>query len=205
MKKENLVFLAGGLAFGFLIGFGVYHTVGTQPRLDGATTGMTGAAPAGPPAPGQTGGGAPMVAEINELKRLLQNDPDNFQALVRLGNLHYDVRMWEQAAGYYERAVEVEPGNADVRTDLGVCYRNMGRFDEALNAFTAAHKADPQHFQSLFNIVVVAGIDLGEYEVADEAMRVLEAMDPPPPRLDELRAALESARTQRAAGGEEAS
>jgi hypothetical protein len=204
MKKENLAFLVGGLAFGFLIGFGSYNAVATAPRLEGAETGVTQAAPGGPPAPSQAspggGGGAPMVAEINQLKTVLQSDPTNFQALVRLGNLHYDVQMWEQAVGYYVRAVEVEPANPDVMTDLGVCYRNLGQLEQALITFNAASEAAPDHFASLFNIVVVAGLDLGRFDLADDALAALEAMDPPPPRVDELRDVLEKSRAA-AAGG----
>ncbi|HXV77530.1 MAG TPA: tetratricopeptide repeat protein [Candidatus Polarisedimenticolaceae bacterium] len=206
MKKENLAFLVGGLAFGFLVGFGAYHAVATTPQLEGAAAGTTMAGPAGTPAPGAMPpaavGAAPMVAEINRLKTLLQTEPNNFQALVRLGNLHYDVQMWEQAAGYYERALAVE-SNPDLMTDLGVCYRNLGQFDRALDKFENAQQADPDHFQSLFNIVVVAGLDLGDFVRAERALEVLEAMDPPPPRIDELRHAVEQSRASRAdAGGE---
>jgi hypothetical protein len=51
----------------------------------------------------------------------------------------------------------------------------------------------------LFNIVIVAGFDLGQWERAETALKALEAMNPTPPRTDELRATLE--RERAAAGG----
>jgi len=206
MKKDHLAFLLGGLAFGLLFGFGGYHTWFAAPRLDGSNpfanpVTKTPTMPAAAPAPSQPAAGAPMVAEINELKRLVQQDPGNVAALVRLGNLHFDVQMWSQAAGYYEKAVEVEPNDADLLTDLGTAYRGMGQPDKALGAFARASAADPKHFQSLFNTVIVAGFDLGQFERAEQALQALEALTPPPPRLDELRHALEQARAQAGAGG----
>jgi tetratricopeptide (TPR) repeat protein len=199
MKKEQLAFLIGGLAFGILIGFGVYHTVYTAPQLAAnaampAGVPSAGGAPSAPPAGASTA--APMVAEINQLKRTVSDDPDNLEAWVRLGNLHYDVQMWDQAASYYERAVELAPNNPDVITDLGVCYRGMQQFERALEAFERAHQADPTHVQSLFNTVIVAGFDLGQLDRAEQALEALEAMQPQPPRLGELRHALEQMRAQ---------
>jgi tetratricopeptide (TPR) repeat protein len=208
VKKDQLVFLLGGLAFGFLFGFGVYHTWYATPELGGTTSAAAAPAPTGAPAQqaqtqtqgmGQANSSAPMVGEINQLKRMIQDDPQNVAAFVRLGNLHYDVQMWDQAVGYYETAVELQPGNPDVMTDLGVCYRALGQYDKALEMFEGANGAKPDHHQSLFNVVIVAGFDLKQWDRADAALRSLEAMNPKPPRTDELRGALE--RERAAAGG----
>jgi tetratricopeptide (TPR) repeat protein len=107
--------------------------------------------------------------------------------------------MWDQAAMYYEKAVELEPHNPDVITDLGTCYRGMKQFDKALETFDRAHKLDPNHYQSVFNAAVVAGFDLKQFDRAEEALNAMESMNPPPPRLDELRQAI--ARERAAAGG----
>jgi len=209
MKKDQLAFLLGGLAFGLLFGFGAYHVWYAAPHVDGTKpfANPVAQAQASMPASGPTppaGGGsvqAPMVAQINELKRQLQQDPKDFVTLVRLGNLYFDVQMWDQAAGYYERAVEVRPEDADVLTDLGTTYRGMGQPDKALDAFARASAADPRHFQSLFNTVIVAGFDLGQFDRAEQAMQALEGLTPRPPRLDELRRALDDARARAQTGG----
>ena len=203
MKKEQLAFLVGGLAFGFLFGFGVYHAWYASPQQQGASpfANPVTTAPQSMPAAGQPPAAAPMVAEINELKRQLQQDPSNLAVLVRLGNLYFDVQMWDQAAGYYEKAVEVQPNDPDLLTDLGTTYRGMGQLDRALDTFARASALDPKHFQSLFNTVIVAGFDLGEFDRAEQAMHVLESMSPAPPRLAELRAALDEARARSREGG----
>lgn len=127
-----------------------------------------------------------MVARVNQLKRMLQKDPDDVRVLRALADMHYDAAMWEQAAGYYERAAEIEP-NADVLTDLGVCLRGMREFDRALEAFARANELDPGHWQSLYNTVIVAAQDVGRFDLAERALDAMAAIDPPPPGLDRAR------------------
>jgi cytochrome c-type biogenesis protein CcmH/NrfG len=211
VRKDQLIFLLGGLAFGFLFGFGVYHTWYATPDLGGPAAAAAAPAPTGPPAVGQAvgqamgqamgqaGSSAPMVGEINQLKRMIQDDPRNVAAFVRLGNLHYDVQMWDQAVGYYRKALELQPDSPDVMTDLGICLRSLGQYEQALEMFEGASELNPDHHQSRFNVVIVAGFDLNQWDRADAALRELEAMNPRPPRTDELRSALE--RERAAAGG----
>lgn len=203
VKREHLAFLATGLAFGFLLGFGSYHAVATRPVLDGAVgEAATAEAPRGTPSPTQMGpnatGGAPMVATINRLKEQLQQDPKDFQVLLRLANLYHDAAMWPQAISYYERAGEVHSGDPDLWTDLGVCYRGAGKFDEAIASFDRAHKLDAKHWQSLYNLIVVAAFDVDRVDLAREALKAIEAIEPRPQelggdRLAQLREAVEKA------------
>ena len=200
MTKENLAFLIGGLAFGVLIGAGLLNAIDQAPQLDAGPAAMNSMpSPAGPRAPTQVGprgaeGGAPMMAEINALKQRLQEDPDDLTVLQRLGDIYYQAAFWEQASGYYERALTIEPDSPNLMTDLGVCYRGQQRFDQALELFARAQALDANHWESLFNTAVVAGFDLGRFDTAMAAVEAMEALASPVPRLSELRAALEQAR-----------
>jgi hypothetical protein len=196
MKRDHFLFLAAGLVFGILVGFGAYHAVYTTPSLDPARPGDATTPPPRAPAPmGGSPAGAPMGLRIEQLKRALEQDPDDDRALLALANLHYDAAMWQQAAAYYERVVELAP-NADVLTDLGVCYRELRAFDRALEAFARAQELDSGHWQSLHNTVVVATYDVARFDLARSALETMEALDPRPPgldqaRLDQLREAVE--------------
>jgi tetratricopeptide (TPR) repeat protein len=207
VKRENLAFLIGGFAFGVLFGFALVSVIKSAPQLEIAGSGQRAApSPAGPMAPTQVGtagaeGGAPMMAEINALKRRLQESAEDVEALIRLANIYHDVAMWEQAVGYYERALAFRPDNADLLTDLGVCFRGLQEFDRALEQFDRARAADSAHWQSLFNTAVVTGLDLGQFDRALEVVASMEAMSPAPPRLAELRHALEQARATAQQGG----
>jgi len=205
LKKDHLVLLAGGFAFGVLFGYGLFTALHNEPVLAGAGGAATQAdRPAGPAAPTQVGpggspGGAPMMQEINELKRRFQQDPQDADAAVRLANIYHEVAMWDQAVPWYEKALALRPGDPNLLTDMGVCYRGLRQYDRALELFAQAQSGHPEHWQSLFNTAVVAGFDLAEYDRAFAAVAALERIQPPPPRVAELRQALEQARQESSA------
>ncbi len=138
-------------------------------------------------------------AEINALKGRLQKNDKDVEALVRLANLYQDAAMWEQAADYYGRAIELRE-DPDLITDLGTCFRGLRQFDRAIDSFARASALAGDHWQSRFNFAIVSGFDLGQYDAALAAVDWLEALDPTPPNVAELRHALERARNQPAAG-----
>ena len=73
------------------------------------------------------------------------------QAAVTLGNWNYDRKNWPHAIEHYEQAIALGADNADVRTDLGNCYRFLGQPQKALELYQAAQRQNPQHEHSLFN------------------------------------------------------
>ena len=206
MKREHLPFLLAGLAFGILFGFGLAHAIANRP---GAAAGPEGAevaqipSPAGPPAPSQIpsggagpagGDGAPMVAELQRLQQQVRDHPDDAAAWTRIANLYHDAGMYPQAVGFYEKAATLLPGDANVLTDLGVSYRGAGDPQKALEAFARAEKADPKHWQCLYNQVIVYGLDLKKHAEAEAALKRLEAVNPQAPGLAALKQAVEESK-----------
>ena len=102
--------------------------------------------------------------------------------------------MFEPAIEFYQRASELLPNNANLLTDMGICYQQLKQFDKALELLERAQKADPANWQSLYNIVVVAGLDMRRFEQADAALARLQQVHPDAPNLAELREALNKAR-----------
>jgi len=203
LKKDHMAFLFGGLAFGFLLGFALFRAIETRPGNAASPAASNEIpSPMGPGAPTQTagggsqpaGGGAPMLAEINALKERLQKDPKDVQAWSRLANVYQDAGMFQQAIEFYKRAIEILPNNPDLLTDMGICYQELKQYDEALAVLERAQKADPAHWQSLYNIVVVAGLEMRRFDRADTALARLQQIHPDAPNLDRLRDALDKAR-----------
>jgi tetratricopeptide (TPR) repeat protein len=64
------------------------------------------------------------------------------------------------AVAAYERALELQPGSADVTTDLGIAYRGLQEPEKAVARFREAAKLDPHHPQSRFNLGLVLLHDL---------------------------------------------
>lgn len=208
MKKDQLAFLIAGLAFGFVLGFGLFRAIQTRPGASTAeaTTAIPG--PAGPGAPTETmgagapqpgapaaGGGAPMMAEINALKDRVAKNPKDADAWTRLANIYHDAQMFEPAIEFYKRAFELRPADASLLTDMGICYQQLRQNDKAIELFERAQKVDPANWQSLYNIVVVAGLGMGQFDKADAALAKLQQIRPDAPNLQDLKDALAKARS----------
>ncbi len=204
MKRDQLAFLLAGLAFGFLLGFGVFFATSNAPQAPTSSARVASdvPSPAGPAAPTEVagGGGAPMMAEIGALKQRVAADPKDVAALTRLGNLFQDVQMWPQALEWYDRALQARPDDPDLLTDSGVCLQASGKLEESLERFRRAFEGHPRHWQSMYNFVVVAGLKLGRYADADSVLRRLEGSGAgDATQVAELRHALDQTRGPAAA------
>ncbi len=91
---------------------------------------------------------APLLEAVNK-------NPNDFEAIVSLGNVYYDGNQYPEAIKYYQRGLEINPDNADVRTDLGTAYWYLGDADRALVEFKKSLKIRPNHPGTLFNTGIV--------------------------------------------------
>ncbi|NIO15754.1 MAG: tetratricopeptide repeat protein [Deltaproteobacteria bacterium] len=123
--------------------------------------------PAGPPASGFVD--LNKYREAETLVKLLEKDPNNRRAWIRLGNIYFDTAQNEEAVVAYRKALDFEPGNADVRTDMGICLRRLGRTDEAIEAFKKSTVSNPRHYQSRYNLGLTLLHDKNDLQGAIDA------------------------------------
>lgn len=154
--------------------------------------GVPGAPPLGPAAASPATGSAPASIDpaawrrLEEAQKVVATKPEDYDALVGLGNAAYDAHEYEQAIEAYGRALKLRPGDPNVMTDLGTAYRNEGRLDEAIDLFRKARALDPTHWQSLYNEVVVLALDKHDHPGADAALARLKKEHPGLPALAAL-------------------
>jgi cytochrome c-type biogenesis protein CcmH/NrfG len=139
--------------------------------------------------------------EIAALKGLLEQEPENTTALIRLGNIYFDAGMFEAAQEYYERALRLEPDNVEVRTDLGTSLRSLERPQEALEQFEQAVRVQPDHWRGWFNIGIVALYDLGDLGKASAAFERVAEIKPGTVDMGALKKEIDRVRAEGAAGG----
>jgi cytochrome c-type biogenesis protein CcmH/NrfG len=89
------------------------------------------------------------------LLQAVQSNPNDFESLVKLGNLYFDAQQYDRAIVNYERGLTITPDNPDVLTDLGTAYWYAGSPDKALADFQKSLKVRPNHPGTLFNTGVV--------------------------------------------------
>src|SRR5262245_11680477 len=115
MQKQAWAFLL----IGFAIGFGLLYTwtkqrapeiVRTMPLPVGSSNASEPSEPPPPPVD---------MARVRQLEEEIKRDPKNFDALVELGNIQFDQKKFKDAAELYTKALDVRPGELNLRTDLG--------------------------------------------------------------------------------------
>jgi len=94
-------------------------------------------------------------AKKNDYLKVLQDNPNDLQALVGLGNLYFDTKQYQLAINTYQRALEIQPNNTNIRTDLGISYFYLGMNDAAIREFQEVLKIDPNHPNAHFNLGIV--------------------------------------------------
>ena len=88
-----------------------------------------------------------------------------------LANWNYDRQNWAHAIEHYEQAIRLGADNADIRTDLGNCFRFLAQPQKALDQYQMAQRQNPQHENSLFNTAGLYGEELRDPAKAAESWR----------------------------------
>ncbi|MGV8038782.1 MAG: tetratricopeptide repeat protein [Thermoanaerobaculaceae bacterium] len=195
MWKNPLVSLVVGALLGF---FGGYLAGQRQPRPSPAQpqppATMPGANPhAGVPGAPPLGPGAAMAApdehlakQLRDLEAMLASDPENYEHLVRAGNVLYDMGNFARANDYYERARRQKDDSPDVLTDSGVAYRETGNPAKAVELFEHAARISPGHWQSRFNLMIVKLFDLDDPAGAERVLAEIKAIPEKPAGFPDL-------------------
>jgi cytochrome c-type biogenesis protein CcmH/NrfG len=144
--------LVVGIAVGYLLRGSAGSDNKPQPSAAAA-------APAGAPAVGSqpTPEQLKHMAEkqVEPILAQLRNSSNDPRLLAQAGNVYYDAQQYRDAIDYYDRALRVDPKDANVRTDMGTAYFYLGDSDRALQEFQTALKNDPRHGQTMFNMGMV--------------------------------------------------
>ena len=216
MNKDNLLFATIGVLLGFISGYLLHEVMAArQPprRLAGeavAMAGDAGAAPspgasagaqvgpeAAPPegagganaaAGGGGGAAAPSMQEVQRLRDHVASHPDDADAVHKLADLNLQIRNWERARDLYLHYLQLRPGDGEVLVGLGISYRGLNDYDQAVDRFRQAAKAAPDLWLAPFYEVVVLGLDLKRYDAAAPVLARLQKMQPANPDVAQLTA-----------------
>lgn len=89
---------------------------------------------------------------ILELKQRLDENINDLEAALTLGNYHYDQGNAGLAVLYYRHVLDLDPTLCGVRTDLGAMYWRNENISLAEQSFRAAIAQDPSFGQAYVNL-----------------------------------------------------
>jgi tetratricopeptide (TPR) repeat protein len=89
---------------------------------------------------------------VAELVTLVNEDPNNMEALFELGETFFLGGEWQAALDWFARVLELDPGNVHAQTDVGTANFNLGRYEDAKAAWLAGLEAAPDDVQLHYNM-----------------------------------------------------
>ncbi|HET8760472.1 MAG TPA: tetratricopeptide repeat protein [Nitrospiria bacterium] len=114
----------------------------------------TGPIPQSPPAvdrPLPAGTRNPME-DIMAFKARLDKNPNDYEALVSLGNANMMISRLEAAQELYVRALAINPKDVDARTNLAIAYKYGGKPEQAFAELNKNLAIDPDNDSTLYNL-----------------------------------------------------
>ncbi len=126
--------------------------------------------------------------EIAELEKLLSEEPDDFQARCRLGELYFNKGRLDEALTEVKKSIEMAEGlRVEMDRSLAMYYSNLGTIygtksmlDEAIDQFQRALELNPYDVLALFNVGRLHN-DKSEYLKAKEYFERLIEITPEDP------------------------
>jgi len=148
-----VISLAVGLAIGYLFRGSQSPTVPAPPSANAQS-----AAPAG-----HMGGQMPTLEQMKQmadqkaapLLEKLKGDPTNSGLLLQVGNIYLATHQFKDAAGYYDKALQIDPKNVAIRTQLASCLYYNGDVDGSISQLQQSLQYDPKDANTLFNLGMV--------------------------------------------------
>ena len=109
------------------------------------------------------------TAQIAELQKALEADPENLETLQQLAIAQYNTSAYEEAAATYEKMLSLED-TAFARNNYANVLRDWGKTDDAIAAYETAISMDETLVTPYINLASV----LARQEKVQEAITILE-------------------------------
>ena len=135
---------------------------------------------------GHMGGQMPTLEQMKQmadkkaepLLEKLKGDPNNKDLLIQAGNIYLATHQFKDAAGYFDKALQVDPKNVALRTQLASCLYYNGDADGAISQLQQALHYDPKDANSLFNLGMIKWKGKQDSKGAVEAWQQLLKSNP---------------------------
>ncbi|MEH0021483.1 MAG: sulfotransferase [Desulfobacter sp.] len=85
-------------------------------------------------------------------RQALSIDPENTDALIRLGHLYISSGNWEEAVACFKKTTTLMPAHMESHFSLGVALERLNRFDEAAASYETLLVLKPDLFEALNNL-----------------------------------------------------
>jgi cytochrome c-type biogenesis protein CcmH/NrfG len=85
----------------------------------------------------------------------MRTNPNDASVVIQIGNIYRSAHQFKDASDYYAKALQLDPRNVAIRTELSSCLYYAGDIDGALAQLHRALETDPKDSNSLFNLGMI--------------------------------------------------
>jgi tetratricopeptide (TPR) repeat protein len=124
--------------------------------------------------------------QVAEIEGLLAANPNDVGLMAAMGNVFFDAESWPEAREWYEKSLAASPGDPNVMTDLAVVHRNLGQPQRAIELLDEVLAIEPEHWQAVFNKVIIFQFDVHDHDQAATALRSLQELKRTNPAIPDL-------------------
>lgn len=117
------------------------------------------------------------IMRLTEIESML---PDKFYVKFFLGISHLSIEDPETALSYFKKALENDPVHEEIvsiYSYMGVCLKDMGKYNEALDALKKGEQYDTER-TDIYNLMGFCHFMLKEHEKAIENFKKVIQLDP---------------------------
>lgn len=128
--QRSILFGIGGLIIGLAVGFFTANQINrsTVSQSFSAPNQTSAVLPNQPHSPDSQGG---MMPDVTETLEKAKNEPNNFEAQMRAGDMYAQIKRFERAAEFYEQAHKIKPNDFTVLAKLGNAHFDSKQFEMA--------------------------------------------------------------------------
>lgn len=105
-------------------------------------------------------------AQEDQYLQIIKEDPQNFEALVALGNIYYKIQDWGSAIQMYQKALKINPLDNDTRTNMATAYYYLGKPDIATRHLQQVLAKDPNHAEAHYSLGIILWKSKADYRTA---------------------------------------
>ena len=145
-----------------------------------------------------------LLREISRLlNRAFEKKPKDYDLLITLGNLHFDIGYFEKnndsfskAREFYQKALELKPKDSDLQTDYALTFylQNPPETERAVAEFKKSLQENPKHEKTL-QFLTQALVKQGKTEEAENYLARLKEINPKTPTLAEIQTQIAQSET----------
>lgn len=198
MTRDQMTWLGGGLAFGFVAGFVLAYAMAVDTTVGGAAP----PASVAPQASAQAGSAAAPQGDphidvrglLDDLNRRLEENPDDVQVLSQMAEIYMQAGMAEQALEFIDRLEAAEPGMFQSSLLKAMALDGLDRQEEFSALVSSMAETFPDRWEShylLASYLINHHRDEGDLARARRELDRIEELRPEMPEAASLRAELE--------------